>query len=60
MKKRAKKDSFLTKYGYHIVFIIFFAVCFASLATILLRDKRKLTEIPVFDEQNIQTHNKNP
>lgn len=58
IKKRAKKPSFYSRYGYHIVIGLFVVVCVGALVSTLMADSRKLAEIPVIESRDIENHNK--
>ena len=58
IKKRAKKPSFFARYGYHIVIGLFVIVCSGALFSTLMADHRKITEIPVIESRDIESHNR--
>lgn len=58
MRKRSKKSS-IDDYLYHIVIGLFILVCLLAIGNTLMKDKRKLSEIPVFEDDKIDYHNEN-
>lgn len=58
IKKRSKKPSFFTRYGYHLVIAFFIIVCGGALISTLMADHRKISEIPVIENKDIEIHNR--
>lgn len=56
IQKRKSKGS-LSNYGYHIVIGGFIFVCVAALISVFFGGTKKLSLIPVIDEEEISTHN---
>eukprot|EP01016_Furgasonia_blochmanni_P004310 TRINITY_DN1166_c0_g1_i6.p1 TRINITY_DN1166_c0_g1~~TRINITY_DN1166_c0_g1_i6.p1 ORF type:complete len:506 (+),score=222.01 TRINITY_DN1166_c0_g1_i6:79-1518(+) len=59
IQKRSKKVSFLEKYQYQLVIGGFVALCGAALLSFLFSDNRKLSAIPVVEQEEIDSHNSN-
>ena len=59
IKKRHDKSSFFDQYSYHFVIGGFIIVCLIALSQTIFKDHRKLSSIPVIEEEVIEKHNSN-
>lgn len=57
MKNRLNKETLLDKYKYHLVFGVFGALCLFALSSFLISDRRKLSAVPVIEEDEIEAFN---
>lgn len=58
MRKRNQKQSdFFDKYSYHLVIGAFVLICLVAFGSTLFRSSKKLSTIPVLDEDEIGSHN---
>jgi cathepsin B len=58
MRRRSQKQSdFFDKYAYHIVIGGFLLLCLVAFGSTLFRSNKKLSTIPVIDDEEITSHN---
>lgn len=56
-KRNTKQSDFFDKYAYHLVIGGFVLLCVVAFGSTLFKSSKKLSTIPVIDEDEIQSHN---